>query len=94
MAGLSRTKGQSADCEATALLARVTGFDVRCHDRQHQCDSDLEGQHVWSLQVTCDAIFRGQGQGSLGWLAPLCTKTHQLVTNSQQKKARQPVRFC
>lgn len=51
MAGLSRTKGQTGEREAAALLALVTDFDVRRRVRQHQGDSDLEGVPGWSLEV-------------------------------------------
>lgn len=51
MAGASRNKGKTGEREAAAVLAQVTGFDVRRRVRQHDGDSDLEGVPGWSVEV-------------------------------------------
>ena len=51
MGSMQRTKGQAGEREIAALLADLTGFDVRRRVRQHDGDSDLEGIPGWSLEV-------------------------------------------
>ncbi|WP_291939646.1 hypothetical protein [Limnohabitans sp.] len=51
MAGASRNKGKTGEREAAAVLAQVTGYDVRRRVRQHEGDSDLEGVTGWSIEV-------------------------------------------
>ena len=52
MTGLtSRRKGQTGERELAALIADLTGWDVRRRVRQHEGDSDLEGVPGWSVEV-------------------------------------------
>lgn len=51
MGAMSRTKGQSGEREVAALLAELTGKDVRRRVRQHDGDADLEGLEGWSVEV-------------------------------------------
>ena len=43
MGAMQRTKGQTGEREAAALIRDLTGWDVRRRVRQHDGDSDLEG---------------------------------------------------
>ncbi len=47
----SRNKGKAGEREIAALVAELTGYDVRRRVRQHDGDSDLEGLPGWSLEV-------------------------------------------
>ena len=47
----SRNKGKAGEREIAALVAELTGFDVRRRVRQHDGDSDLEGVPGWSIEV-------------------------------------------
>ena len=47
----SRNKGKVGEREIAALVAELTGFDVRRKVRQHDGDSDLEGVPGWSVEV-------------------------------------------
>ncbi|MBV8470693.1 MAG: hypothetical protein JOY60_12650 [Burkholderiaceae bacterium] len=51
MSAMSRNKGKSGEREAAALIADLTGWDVRRRVRQHDGDSDLEGVPGWSIEV-------------------------------------------
>lgn len=51
MSATSRTKGQSGEREAAALIAEHTGWDVRRRVRQHLGDSDLDGTRGWCVEV-------------------------------------------
>jgi hypothetical protein len=51
MSASSRTKGQSGEREVAALLADLTGLQVKRRVRQHDGDSDLEGVPGWSVEV-------------------------------------------
>ncbi|WP_338413828.1 hypothetical protein [uncultured Sphaerotilus sp.] len=48
---MSRTKGQTGEREAAALIRDLTGWDVRRRVRQHDGDSDLEGVPGWSVEI-------------------------------------------
>lgn len=50
MAGMSRSKGQKGERELAALLASITGMDVRRRVRNHAGDDDLEGVAGWSIE--------------------------------------------
>ena len=50
MGAMSRSKGQSGERELAALLATITGHDVRRRVRNHAGDDDLEGVPGWSLE--------------------------------------------
>jgi hypothetical protein len=47
----SSNKGETGEREIAALMAELTGFDVRRKVRQHHGDSDLEGIPGWSVKV-------------------------------------------
>lgn len=47
----SRNKGKAGEREIAALVADLTGFDVRRRVRQHDGDSDLEGVPGWCIEV-------------------------------------------
>ena len=51
MAMMSRNKGKAGEREIAALLADLTGCDVRRRVRQHDGDSDLEGLPGWCVEV-------------------------------------------
>ncbi len=51
MGAMSRTKGQTGEREAAALIRDLTGWDVRRRVRQHDGDSDLEGVPGWSVEI-------------------------------------------
>ncbi len=51
MGALSRNKGKLGEREIAALLAELTGCDVRRRVRQHEGDSDLEGLPGWCVEV-------------------------------------------
>ena len=51
MAMMSRNKGKAGEREIAALLADLTGCDVRRRVRQHDGDSDLEGLPGWCIEV-------------------------------------------
>ena len=51
MAAMQRTKGQTGEREAAALIRDLTGWDVRRRVRQHDGDSDLEGVPGWSVEI-------------------------------------------
>ncbi|NZA00578.1 hypothetical protein H0I39_00080 [Ottowia beijingensis] len=51
MGAMSRTKGKVGEREIAALLAELTGCDVRRRVRQHDGDSDLEGLPGWCVEV-------------------------------------------
>lgn len=48
MGAMSRTKGQSGEREAAAVLSELTGRKVSRRVRQHAGDSDLTGLEGWS----------------------------------------------
>ena len=50
MGAMSRSKGQSGERELAALLATITGHDVRRRVRNHAGDDDLEGMEGWSIE--------------------------------------------
>ncbi len=50
MGAASRTKGQSGERELAALLASLTGHDVRRRVRNHRGDDDLVGLPGWGLE--------------------------------------------
>lgn len=50
MGGMSRSKGQSGERELAALLASITGMDVRRRVRNHVGDDDLDGIDGWSIE--------------------------------------------
>lgn len=47
MGAMSRTKGQSGEREAAAVLSELTGRKVARRVRQHEGDSDLTGLENW-----------------------------------------------
>lgn len=47
----SRNKGRMGEREVAALLADLTGMQVKRRVRQHDGDSDLEGIPGWSVEV-------------------------------------------
>lgn len=47
----SRTKGKAGEREIAALLADLTGLQVKRRVRQHDGDSDLEGVPGWCIEV-------------------------------------------
>lgn len=51
MGAMQRTKGQTGEREAAALIRDLTGWDVRRRVRQHDGDSDLEGVPGWSVEI-------------------------------------------
>ncbi|MEX8495485.1 hypothetical protein [Sphaerotilus sp.] len=51
MGAMQRTKGQTGEREAAALIRDLTGWDVRRRVRQHGGDSDLEGVPGWSVEI-------------------------------------------
>lgn len=51
MGAMSRNKGKAGEREIAALLAGLTGCDVRRRVRQHDGDSDLEGLPGWCVEV-------------------------------------------
>jgi hypothetical protein len=51
MGAMSRTKGQTGEREAAALIRDLTGWNVRRRVRQHDGDSDLEGVPGWSVEI-------------------------------------------
>lgn len=51
MSGKSRTKGQSGEREAAALIRELTGWAVRRRVRQHEGDADLEGVPGWAVEI-------------------------------------------
>lgn len=50
MGAASRTKGQTGERELAALLADLTGQDVRRRVRNHAGDDDLAGVPGWSIE--------------------------------------------
>ena len=71
----SRTKGQSGEREIAALVAELTGFDVRRRVRQHGGDSDLDGVPGWSIEVKRHAKAT---RGSIRtWWAQACDQATQ-----------------
>jgi Holliday junction resolvase len=48
---MSRNKGKAAEREVAALLADLTGLQVKRRVRQHDGDSDLEGLPGWCVEV-------------------------------------------
>lgn len=51
MGGMSRNKGKVGEREIAALLADLTGFEVRRRVRQRDGDADLEGVPGWVIEV-------------------------------------------
>ena len=51
MGAMSRTKGKAGECEVAAILAELTGNQVRRRVRQHDGDDDLVGLPGWSVEV-------------------------------------------
>jgi hypothetical protein len=50
MTNMQRTKGQAGEREAAALLAKITGHEVKRRVRQHDGDSDLDFPG-WSVEI-------------------------------------------
>lgn len=46
----SRRKGANGERELSALIAELTGWNVKRRVRQHDGDSDLEGAPNWSIE--------------------------------------------
>lgn len=51
MTAMQRTKGKAGEREIAALIAALTGWDVRRRVRQHDGDSDLTGIPGWAAEV-------------------------------------------
>jgi hypothetical protein len=64
---MQRTKGKAGEREVAAIIADLTGWQVRRRVRQHEGDSDLEGVPGWSLEVK---RHRAAAAGDIGawWL--------------------------
>lgn len=50
MTKMQRTKGQAGEREAAALLASITGHEVKRRVRQHDGDSDLDFPG-WAVEI-------------------------------------------
>lgn len=53
---MSRNKGKTGEREIAALVADLTGLDVKRRVRQRDGDSDLEGVPGWCIEVKRHAI--------------------------------------
>ncbi len=75
MSKMQRTKGSAGEREAAALLACVTGCDIRRRVRQHDGDTDLEGLPGWSLEIKRHAAApRGE---IARWWRQACEQAHR-----------------
>lgn len=70
MSAMQRNKGKTGEREAAAMLALLTGLDVRRRVRQHDGDSDLEGIPNWSIEVKRYASATRSAMA--GWWAQCC----------------------
>lgn len=70
MSAMQRNKGKTGEREAAAMLAQLTGLDVRRRVRQHDGDSDLEGIPNWSIEVKRYASATRSAMA--GWWAQCC----------------------
>ncbi len=78
MGAMQRTKGSSGEREAAALLAQLTGFDIRRRVRQHDGDSDLEGLPGWSIE--CKRYAQASASVVAGWWAQACRQARKTGT--------------
>lgn len=51
MTAMQRTKGRAGEREIAALIAELTGYEVKRRVRNHAGDSDLVGVPGWSVEV-------------------------------------------
>ncbi len=51
MSAMQRNKGKAGEREIAAIIADLTGWQVKRRVRQHDGDSDLEGVPGWSVEV-------------------------------------------
>jgi len=75
MSAMQRTKGHAGERELAALLAELTGHDVRRRVRQHQGDSDLEGLPGWSVE--CKRYRSAAPCEVAGWWAQAASQAEQ-----------------
>ena len=76
---MSRTKGQAGEREVAALIADLTGYEVKRRVRNHANDSDLVGVPGWSIEVKRHKVagraeiagWWRQTTGQAGALAPV-----------------------
>ena len=75
MSALSRTKGQTGEREAAALISDLTGWTIKRRVRNHAGDSDLDGIPGWSVEVK---RHKAAGRGDIAsWWAQTCRQaTH------------------
>lgn len=66
MSATQRTKGQSGEREAAAIIRDLTGWNAQRRVRQHDGDSDLVGIPGWSAEVKRHASA-GTGQIGAWW---------------------------
>lgn len=76
--GASRNKGKAGERELAALLAQVTGHDVRRRVRQHDGDSDLEGLPGWSIE--CKRYASASPALVATWWAQACRQARRTST--------------
>jgi hypothetical protein len=67
MSAMQRSKGQAGEREIAALIANLTGWQVKRLVRQYDGDSDLDGVPGWSIEVKRHA--RAQRGDIAAWWA-------------------------
>lgn len=77
MSRMQRNKGKDGEREAAALLAGITGLDIRRRVRQHDGDTDLEGLPGWSLEIK---RYAAAPRGEIArWASARCCSTGPTV---------------